>query len=658
MCKSSESGKETLEGSGYSCGLEPVKDYLTYQTLCPLGAADEKNLKESLFRQKDALELGKEYQLKGDWEEAVQWYQKSAEDGNAEAMKALGYCCWKGMGTQRNLYRALRWYSKVMETSEEDVSECLEGIYKEIKAERNNKKSEEPSAANQMKVGDSVNQDSFRAEEELQKTIQLYYQTDMRTPENFEMLRKKFLAAASAGIPLAKTMLGLLFWRCYPFDPRYASTAVEYLRMAMEQGCPLGGVWLAEILMEMRRTEPDFMPERTENRSTQLMLLGKLKILAEQENAEAIYWIALEFYRDEEYEEAVRWLEWAAEQHMPQAYGYLGICSYYGRGLSLDYDRAYTYFRKAEHCGEAWIYRYLGECLYYGHGMENDTDKAAQYYEAAAAQYDIPAILRSGQILIIHGKREEDFIKGFQYLLKASEYEESKGKALDLLGFCRMHGLGTGKNETEAARYFRESAELGDPDGCFHLSECYQNGVGVQKSSYEEKIWLEKAADAGNAEAAFRMAKYLQKTYKAMESMRIRIEGYAEVAYREGIHEAALILARNFWYRADYPAKGISQEQKQMFYKQAESYFAVAEEKGVQDARTEKAYFYLKRSENKKSEEGIRILQEEINRNNLLAKYYLGLCYTEGDGIKKNKRMGTLYIRQALSAGLKADETL
>lgn len=805
-------GNENNEEVTCSCGWTRVKDYLAYPTLCPIGEHEKESMAQ-LFKDDYMLNKGKEYEAGHCWEDAAKFFEKSAENGNLEAMKHLGYYAWKGLGTEKNLYRALRWYSKVMEAGEEDVSEALEAIYEEIKNGKT-KGSEEPEDRSEKPEG-LPSEEKENAEEELQEksgndndasdttedaiekrdatekkdkkdnshttenseeenkcsgdgeaelhaAIAAYYQSDMRTAESFREFQETFKKAADEENPLAHVMLGLLYWRNYPYDQVYTPQAIEHLEIAMEQGCPLGGVWLAEILKEMRKADPGYLPERSEDVHTQAKLLGKVKLLAEQENAEALYWIAVELYKDEEYEEAVRWLNWAAEQEMPQAQGFLGICSYYGHGVEKDYDAAYTCFKQAERSNEGWVYRYLGDCCYYGYGTDQDKEQAAKYYEMGAVQCDLSALLKIAEMLqtgdgvpknqkrafqqyqkaadlgSVDGKREvgicfwygkgveknflkaeqafrnaadrddglsqfmlglvlleenqgmpkednlkelqflfesaaeqnvamaylwaarmrlfytedeNDYRKGHQLLRKALEREETKTMAMNLLGNCYAEGTGVEQNPREAVAWYQKAADLNDPEGCLHLSQCYRDGIGVSKSSYEAEKWLTKAAKAGNAEAAFQLAKDTQKQFQALDSARRQVQEYAELAYQQGIYEAAVILAKNFWYSADYAAGKLTDDEKQELYQKADEYFRKAEEKNVPEARTERAYYYLKRFRNPKKEEGIAILQEEAGYKKPIAQYYLGLCYLKGIGVKKDKKLGKSYIRIAAGAG-------
>ncbi len=48
-------------------------------------------------------------------EEAVKWYRRAAEQGNATAQCNLGYCYDNGQGVEQNLEEAVKWYRKAAE---------------------------------------------------------------------------------------------------------------------------------------------------------------------------------------------------------------------------------------------------------------------------------------------------------------------------------------------------------------------------------------------------------------------------------------------------------------------------------------------------------------------------------------------------------------
>ncbi|MBQ3535764.1 MAG: sel1 repeat family protein [Alistipes sp.] len=51
----------------------------------------------------------------GDYKEAVKWYRKAADQGDAEAQNRLGFCYRRGLGVKQNNTEAVKWYRKAAE---------------------------------------------------------------------------------------------------------------------------------------------------------------------------------------------------------------------------------------------------------------------------------------------------------------------------------------------------------------------------------------------------------------------------------------------------------------------------------------------------------------------------------------------------------------
>lgn len=63
-------------------------------------------------------------------------------------------------------------------------------------------------------------------------------------------------------------------------------------------------------------------------------------------------------------------------------------------------------------------------------------------------------------------------------------------------------GADVEKNQREAVRWYRKSAEQGYATAQFNLGLCYEKGTGVQKSFVEAYKWFNVAAAQGDENAA------------------------------------------------------------------------------------------------------------------------------------------------------------
>ena len=99
----------------------PAEDSQQLPSREKVGVAEEIEKKSELpeSNEKDSqsiFELGKRY-AEGDgvrqsWAEAVKWYQKAADQGNADAQYNLGFCYANGDGVRQNWAEAVKWYNR------------------------------------------------------------------------------------------------------------------------------------------------------------------------------------------------------------------------------------------------------------------------------------------------------------------------------------------------------------------------------------------------------------------------------------------------------------------------------------------------------------------------------------------------------------------
>jgi uncharacterized protein len=68
-------------------------------------------------------------------------------------------------------------------------------------------------------------------------------------------------------------------------------------------------------------------------------------------------------------------------------------------------------------------------------------------------------------------------------------------------------GYGVIRNDTEAARWFRQAAEQGEAHAQYDLGVLYEEGQGVKRDDTLALLWLDLAAMQGNGDAAERGGK-------------------------------------------------------------------------------------------------------------------------------------------------------
>jgi tetratricopeptide (TPR) repeat protein len=123
---------------------------------------------------------------------------------------------------------------------------------------------------------------------------------------------------------------------------------------------------------------------------TVLVVVGGLSIWLVQRNDQAElaqqYNLAEQYYKDENYDQAVQWYRKAAEQGHAGAQYSLGRMYDLGWGVAEDNDQAVQWYRKAAEQGHAGAQYNLGMMYDRGGGGAKDAIQAVQWYRKAAKQ--------------------------------------------------------------------------------------------------------------------------------------------------------------------------------------------------------------------------------------------------------------------------------
>ena len=157
-----------------------------------------------------------------------------------------------------------------------------------------------------------------------------------------------------------------------------------------------------------------------------------LKILSDNNNKRAMLLLGIMYYTglgvDQNYKEAAKWYEKAADEMEPYGLCSLGYCYSYGRDMPVNYERAYECFSLSAYLGNANAMYKLGDMFFYGNHVDEDKCVAFYWYEES----------------LKYGRRDEEVEPNIKYRL----------------GKCYLHGYGTEQNSLFALEYLQE-AELG-----------------------------------------------------------------------------------------------------------------------------------------------------------------------------------------------------
>ena len=305
-------------------------------------------------------------------------------------------------------------------------------------------------------------------------------------------------------------------------------------------------------------------------------------VIDEKQSAKEQYELGKKFYDYKNYVDAVKYYRIAADQGNMDAQYALGHCYYYGQGVVKDHGEAVKWYQKAA-----------------DQGLADAKEKLKKIKKSSVAIKKTPSIaVEKSSSIIIDGKQSakeqyelgKKFYNQKNYVDAVKYYRIAAGQgnmdAQYSLGYCYEFGQGVEKDPKKAVKWYRKAAEQGEPCAQNNLGHCYYNGDGVEKS-YEEAVkWYQRAANQGSERA------------------------------REKL---------------------------------------IAIEKSIKKQTAKKEYKIGKKFYDHKNYVGaVRWYLIAANKGNADAQYILGHCYYYGKGLKEDKVEAIKWYRKAADQGIEA----
>ena len=212
------------------------------------------------------------------------------------------------------------------------------------------------------------------------------------------------------------------------------------------------------------------------------------------------------------YNEAFKWFQKAADKGIDDACAYLGKMYYEGTGVAQNYNEAFKCFQKAADNGVTGAYTWLGVMYYDGQGV-------AQNYE-----------------------------KAFLWTKKAAE--NGAANAYVGLGVMYCNGQGVVQNYNEAFKWFQKAADNGVASAFAYLGDMYYAGDGVAQNYNEALKWYQKAADNGITTGIYYFLADMFYTGKTGITDYSQAKKYAELAIKNDTLDIVghRILAKLYMY--------------------------------------------------------------------------------------------------------------
>lgn len=273
--------------------------------------------------------------------------------------------------------------------------------------------------------------------------------------------------------------------------------------------------------------------------------LAKYMPKAGEGDAYAQFKVGMVYYRDEDYENALPWLEKASEQNENHAQLFLSFMYRNENGVEEDEEK-YLELLKAsadnknshamlmlalddnysdlpnkdeylseglalleKEAGDGEPYAEYRLALYeYFFVEDKDADKIENLLKDSSSKGYNNATLWLGKLYSSGDVFEKNSYRSVSYLEKAAENGSSEAKRL--LGLAYYNGNGVSKDLDKAVGFWREAADEGDDNAQLFMGFAYHDGLGSLDVDYQKMVEFSlKSAEQNNSIAQY----YLSKAY-------------------------------------------------------------------------------------------------------------------------------------------------
>ena len=249
---------------------------------------------------------------------------------------------------------------------------------------------------------------------------------------------------------------------------------------------------------------------------------------------DAYTWLGGMYYNGQgvaqNYEKAFLWTKKAAENGAADAYVGLGVMYCKGQGVAQNYGEAFLWFQKAVDNGDAVAYGWLVGMYYNGQGVSQNYGEAFKWTKKAAEKGIAAAYAGLGGMYYKGQGVAQNYNEAFKWTKKAAE--NGAADAYVGLGVMYCKGQGVAQNYNEAFKWFQKAADNGVASACAYLGEMYYAGDGVAQNYNEAFKWFQKAADNGITGIYYSLADMFY-TGKGGIKDYSKAKNYAELAIKD-----------------------------------------------------------------------------------------------------------------------------
>jgi TPR repeat protein len=338
-----------------------------------------------------------------DYNKAIDWFTKAAEQGHSDAQYELAIMYKKGEGVDQNHTKAEEWYTKAAEQGNTRALERLKRMDR-IATDRLVReqydlgvmyKEELGVRQDYMKAFECYNKAAEQGHSDAQYELAIMYKKGQGVPQNSITAAEWYAKAAERGHTCAQYDLGVMYEEGQGV-PQNSITAAEWYIKAAEQGHSD-----AQEILLCKYEEGNYFLAQNYHKLNPLFLITAQR----------------------GYNRAVEWLIKIAEQGNDN--NQLTLANMYkkGQGVPQDYAKAFELYIKVAEKGHADTQITVADMYKMGEGIDQNYAKAVEWYTKAAeqgihgAQYNLAIMYEKGLGVL------QDTVKAEEWHTKAAENE-------------------------------------------------------------------------------------------------------------------------------------------------------------------------------------------------------------------------------------------
>jgi TPR repeat protein len=442
--------------------------------------------------------------------EALKWYRKAAEAGDAGAFAVVARFYGEGKGTARDDTEALAWWRKAAESGNGYGMNEVGWFYENGWGAAKDYAQAMDWFRKAAEVGDRTGMHN----------VGWLYEKGLGVAVDYEEAMVWYRKAADAGHSLAMNQIGWLYQNGQGVAQEYAE-ALRWYRKSADAGerSAMSNIgWIYELgLGRQKDTDQAVAWYRkaaaagADDAKTGLRRLGVSEKAEQASNgvraelrgnntplavdANAALAQSKRLIADNDYWTALPLLKQAADADRAEAIMMIGDVYENGEGpIVRDPEEAIRWYKKAADLGDPMGMYRLGNMIQLRPAVQDRAESMKWLRMAADAGNDAAMLRLANEYR--HGQLGTDYVEAANWLRKAADAGNTV--AMVNLGTALKMGRGVQQDYQEAMKWYRKAAgrleSTNYPWAMYLIGDMYEQGLGVEADLAEAISWYRKAA--------------------------------------------------------------------------------------------------------------------------------------------------------------------